>query len=122
MYEADGELDRDWIRSLLAAGADGAVFGSASREQVIAVGRARLVRRRLAAGAALAVAAVVAATGYVVSDAGAYDGRGAVTASTAPAVRPVRQGPAIDTASGIGSASGIGTASGVGLSPSPSAF
>jgi len=100
MYETDGELDRDWIRSLLAAGADGAVFHAVSREQALAAGRARLARRRLSAGIALAVAAVVAATGFAISDAstGAHDGHGAVTASTAPSVR---QGPVIGTAARI---------------------
>jgi hypothetical protein len=111
MYETDGGLDRehdlelavdhDWIRSLLAAGAGRAVISSVSREQVLAAGRARLARHRLSAGAAaLAVAAVVAATGYAISGAGVHDGHGTVTASTAPSLR---QEPVIDTAVRIGS-------------------
>jgi len=99
MYEVDGELDRDWIRSLLAAGVDGAEFGAVSREQVLAAGRARLARHRLSAGVALAVAAVVAITGYLISGAGAHGGQAAVTASTAPSVQ---QEPVIGTASRIG--------------------
>jgi len=106
MYEADGELDRDWIRSLLAAGADGAVFRAVGREQVLAAGRARLARRRLSAGAVLVVAAVVATTGYVIGDTGAHDGRGTVTASTTPSAHD---------------ASAIGTAPRIGPSPTPPA-
>jgi len=107
MYEADGELDRDWIRSLLAAAVDGAVFGAVGREQALAAGRARLARRRRqSAGVALAVAAVVAATGYAISGPGAHGGNGTVTASTAPSVH---EKPA------------IGTASRIGPSPTPSA-
>lgn len=109
MYEANGELDRDWIRSLLAAGADGAVFGEVSQEQALAAGRARLARRRLTAGVALAVAAVVAATGYMISGAGGHGGQSAVTASTAPSVQ---QGPVTGSASRVGPTP----------APTPSAF
>jgi hypothetical protein len=67
-----------------------------------------LARRRLLAGTALTVAAIVAVAGYLVSDVGSgtQGGHGAVTASTAPSTR---QGPA------------IGTAARIGPSPTPSA-
>lgn len=109
--ELDGELDHDWIRSLLAAGVDGIgeddggrggggiLVGAVSREQALAAGRARLARRRLSAGVVVTVAAVLAVAGYVIGSTGegAPGGSGAVTASTTPSV-VMRQGPAISTA------------------------
>jgi hypothetical protein len=81
-------------------GSDGTVFGMVSRQQALAAGRARLARRRLLAGTALTLAAIVAATGYLLSGTGpgADDGHAAVTASTTPSTR---QGPAIGTAARI---------------------
>lgn len=115
MYDLNEELDRDWIRSLLATevdwigAADGVPLSTVSREQALAAGRARLVRRRLSVGMALAVAAVLAAAGYVVSGAGAgaHHGPGTVVASTASAPQQGRD---------------IGTAAPVDSSPTPSAF
>jgi hypothetical protein len=116
MYELDEEFGHEWIRSLLAAGVEGigggdgggggdrVSVGAVSRDDVLAVGRARLARRRLSAAMVLAVVAVLAVAGYVIGSAGVGTGtpggRGVVTASTTPSVR-VRQGPAIGTAARI---------------------
>jgi hypothetical protein len=93
VYELDEAVDREWIRSLMAAGVDGigegeAVAGGAARtlgrEQVLAAGRARLARRRLSAVVVLAVVTVLAAAGYLIGSAhaGSLGGRSEVTAST----------------------------------------
>lgn len=119
MHDLNEELDGGWIRSLMstemdrigaADGAGGLRLGAVSREQALAAGRARLVRRRVSVGTALAVAVVLAVAGYVVSgaSAGAHDGPGAVVASTASSPQ---QGRDIGTAARMSESS-----------PTPSAF
>ena len=79
------EPEEDWIRSLLAAGANGISVHARSREDAIAAGRTRLARRRALTGAVLATVAagaiVLAGCRIATSDTGTGHGSSPVSAS-----------------------------------------
>lgn len=89
MHEPDRSYaaDDEWIRPLLMTAADGIVVGPASRDELIAAGRARMTRRRVLAGTALTIVLASALGGYAIVEQvdSARAGHAAVTVSATPA-------------------------------------